>query len=321
MTPPPHHFRDQTIEVIDSHTGGEPTRVITAGFPDLAGSTLAEKRADLTANHFHLARLIVDEPRGNEAMVGALVVEPTDPRWTAGVIFFDRSSALGMCGHGTIGLVETLRWLGLVDEHQVSIETPVGVIVAVANDDGSVSIDNVPSRRLAKAVDLDVPGVGRVTGDIAYGGNTFFLVKTPDFDLERPIRALLADAVAIETAIHRAGFSDVDHIELFGSPVHPDADSRNFVLCPSGTFDRSPCGTGTSAKLACLAADGALDEGEVWTQESITGSRFQAEFAWSDRSTFEIRPRISGSASITARGELLIGQSEVEEAHSSRLEH
>jgi len=318
MTHPPLPFPRQTVEIVDSHTGGEPTRVITAGFPDLAGSTLAEKRADLTANLFHLARLIVDEPRGNEAMVGALLVEPSDPRSTAGVIFFDRSSVLGMCGHGTIGLVETLRWLGLVREQQISIETPVGVIGADINDDGTVSIANVPSRRLVKAVELDVPGVGKVTGDIAYGGNTFFLVKTPDFDLQKPRRALLADAVAIETAAHRAGFSDVDHVELFGRPVHPDADSRNFVLCPSGTYDRSPCGTGTSAKMACLAADGLLDEGEVWVQESITGSRFRAEFTWSDRSIFEISPRISGSASVTARGQLFLGEGEIDEARSSR---
>jgi 4-hydroxyproline epimerase len=302
---------DLTIAVVDSHTGGEPTRVIVGGFPELDGTALADKRDDLVANHLTLARLIVDEPRGNEAMVAALLVEPQDPRCTAGVIFFDRSAVLGMCGHGTIGLVETLRWLGDVETGEVMIETPVGVITADINPDGTISIANVPSRRIADAITVEVPGVGSVTGDVAYGGNTFFLVRTPEFDLTQPIADLLADAAAIEVAVQAAGFPDVDHVELFGTPTRPDADSRSFVLCPSGTYDRSPCGTGTSAKLACLAADGRLAEGEVWIQESITGSRFSADYRWLDSDRSEIAPRITGSASITGRGELLIARDEV----------
>lgn len=305
---------DLTISVIDSHTGGEPTRVVTGGFPELAGASLAERRADLVANHLHIARLIVAEPRGNEAMVAALLVEPEDPGSSAGVIFFDGEAALGMCGHGTIGLVETLRWMGEIDGQQVSVETPVGVVVADLNADGTISITNVVSRRIAKAVELEVPGIGPVVGDVAYGGNTFFLVTTPAMDLDRPIRELLASAEAIEAQVHAAGFTDVDHVELFGRPNHPDANSRSFVLCPSGTYDRSPCGTGTSAKVACLAADGLLEEGEVWIQESITGSIFSAEFTWSDRSKREVAPRITGSASVIARGELLMSAEEIRSA-------
>lgn len=312
MTMSGDHSDDMAITVIDSHTGGEPTRVIVDGFPALTGATLPERRNDLVAHHRKLARLIVDEPRGNEAMVGALLVDPTDPSCATGVIFFDRSAVLGMCGHGTIGLVETLRWLGRIDGPQVSIETPAGVVTADVHDDGSISIANVPSRRIASDVTVDVPGIGTVTGDVAYGGNTFFVVTAPLFDLERPIAALLADSVAVSDAVHEAGFADVDHIELYGAPTRPDADSRNFVLCPSGTYDRSACGTGTSAKVACLAADGVLGEGDIWAQESITGSRFTARYRWSDEAKGEVAPIIAGSALITARAELLIGAKELE---------
>lgn len=303
-----------TITVIDSHTGGEPTRVITGGFPELMGDTLAEKRADLVNRFMHIASMVVDEPRGNEAMVAALLSKPQDPRCVAGVIFFDRSTALGMCVHGTIGLIETLRFLGTIDTGRFTIETPVGIITADANEDGTISVANVPSRRLSKDVLVDVPGIGNVTGDIAYGGNTFFLVSMPAFDLDRPLRDLTHDALAIQNAVHAAGFTDVDHIELYGPPILPESDSRNFVLCPSGTYDRSPCGTGTSAKISCLAADGKLEEGEAWIQESITGSQFTAEFTWINRKTSEIAPVITGSATVVARGELLISADEIEAA-------
>jgi proline racemase len=301
---------DLTISVIDSHTGGEPTRVVMSGFPSLAGDSVAAKRADLVENHMDVMRLVVNEPRGNEAMVAALLVEPQDPTCTTGVIFVDRSAALGMCGHGTIGLVETLRWLGRVEGPRVAIETPVGVITAELNDDGTVSIANVPSVRLASSVELDVPELGRVVGDVAYGGNTFVLVTSPEFDLYRPVRDLPVEAEAVARAAPRAGFVDVDQIELFGPPTHPDSDSRSFVLCPSGTYDRSPCGTGTSAKLACLAADGKLDEGDPWIQESITGSRFSARFMWDDRTEGRILPVITGSATVVGRGDLFIGRDE-----------
>jgi 4-hydroxyproline epimerase len=305
------NLHEVTIAVIDSHTGGEPTRVVIGGFPVLKGVTLSEQRDDLIAHHFGLARAVVNEPRGNEAMVGALLCEPTDPRCATGVIFFDRSAALGMCGHGTIGVVETLRFMGQLNDRHLFIETPVGVIEAELNENGTVSIANVASKRISQDIHLDVPGIGGIVGDVAYGGNTFFLVTSPEFDLERPVRDLLVDAESIQTAAHAAGFTDVDHVELFGDPTHPDSDSRSFVLCPSGTYDRSPCGTGTSAKLACLAADGKLGENETWIQESITGSQFSAQFTWEDKTEGTILPVITGTAVVVARGELLISENEI----------
>ncbi len=306
MTPGVDGGEQLTISVIDSHTGGEPTRVITNGFPSLRGDTLAEKRANLVNHHFDQASSIVAEPRGNEAMVAALLCEPNDERCITGVIFFDRSAALGMCGHGTIGLIETLRFQGKVGVGRVMIETPVGVITADVHEDGSISVANVPSRRLVSNVTLVAEGVGEVKGDIAYGGNTFFIVTEPHFDLNEPLRELTTHAFAIQDAVHAAGYTDVDHVELYGEPTKSTSDSRSFVLCPSGTYDRSPCGTGASAKIACLAADGKLDERELWIQESITGSQFALTFTWIDEYAGTIAPIITGSATVTAKATLFI---------------
>jgi 4-hydroxyproline epimerase len=299
-----------TIEVIDSHTGGEPTRVVTGGFPPLHGATLRERSADVASRHRRLATAIVDEPRGNEPMVGALLTEPQDGRCVTGVIFFDRSLVLGMCGHGMIGLIETMRRLGRIGAGEHLVETPAGVVTAVLGADGRVSVDNVVSRRLERRIAVDVPPLGRVSGDIVYGGNTFFLVGAPTIDLDRPRPELLAIAADVMRSVHAAGFVDVDHVELFGPPTTPAANSRNFVLCPSGTYDRSPCGTGTSAKVAALAADGQLDEGATWVQQSITGSEFTVRYRWHDRAAGEIIPTVTGSATVTGQARLLIGPAE-----------
>jgi proline racemase len=307
-----------TIDVIDSHTGGEPTRVVTDGFPQLRGATLRERGADLASHHRRLATAIVDEPRGNEPMVGALLTEPQDARCVTGVIFFDRALVLGMCGHGMIGLVETLRRLGRIGEGAHLVETPAGVVTAVLGADGQVSFDNVVCRRLEQAIAVDVPSLGRVSGDIVYGGNTFFLVGAPPIDLDRPRHELLAIAADVMRSVHAAGFVDVDHVELFGPPTSPSANSRNFVLCPSGTYDRSPCGTGTSAKVAALAADGQLDEGATWVQQSITGSEFAVRYRWHDRAAGTVIPTVTGSATVTGQARLLIGPAEYSgSSHSS----
>jgi proline racemase len=300
-----------TIEVIDSHTGGEPTRMVTGGFPQLRGETLRERAADQASTHRRLATAIVDEPRGNEPMVGALLTEPQDARCVTGVIFFDRSLVLGMCGHGMIGLVETLRRLGRIGAGEHLVETPIGVVSAVLGTDGRVSVDNVVSRRIEHGINVDVPSLGRVTGDIAYGGNTFFLVGAPSVDLDRPRPELLAIAVDVMRSVHAAGYGDVDHVELYGPPTSPSANSRNFVLCPSGTYDRSPCGTGTSAKVAALAADGQLDEGATWVQQSITGSEFAVRYRWHDRAAGAVIPTVTGSATVTGQARLLIGPAEL----------
>ena len=298
------------ISVVDSHTGGEPTRVVTGGFPALAGTTLADRAADLRDRHRRLATAIVDEPRGNEAMVGALLTEPVDERCTAGVIYFDRALVLGMCGHGTIGLVETLHRLGRIAPGEHLVETPAGVVAVTLGNDGLVTLDNVVSRRLAADVTVDVDGIGAVTGDVAYGGNGFFLVTSPSFDLEVARAELLRITNAILLAVHAAGHRAVDHVELFGPPTVAGADSRNFVLCPSGTYDRSPCGTGSSAKVATLAARGQLAEGATWVQESITGSTFSLTYRWHDRDEQTIVPRLTGAAVVTGRAELIIGPDE-----------
>jgi proline racemase len=239
-------------------------------------------------------------------MVGALLTPPIDPACVAGVIFFDRTMVLGMCGHGSIGLVETLARLGRIGPGEHAIETPVGVVRCVLGDDGRVSIDNVVSRRIARDVRFDVPGVGAVAGDVAYGGNVFFLVSSPAIDLSLPRTELLRIADDIRVGVHAAGHPDVDHVELYGPPLAAGAHSRNFVLCPGKAYDRSPCGTGTSAKLACLAADGDLEEGEEWVQQSVIGSTFSARYRWLDRATGRIAPTIGGRAYVNAESTLLL---------------
>lgn len=273
------------IPIIDSHTGGEPTRVVLDGVtPD----TLETWR-----------RAILCEPRGHEVIVGALLIEPKAPSCAAGVIFFNNVGLLGMCGHGMIGLIITLRHLGRITHGTHRIETPVGIVTATLHADGRVSIRNVPSYRKAASVHA-----GGVTGDIAYGGNWFFLVSDHGLDLNREnIPQLTKAALAMRTAVHAAGYPEVDHVELFSPPHSPANHSRNFVLCPGAEYDRSPCGTGTSAKLACLAADGKLPPGEIWRQESIIGSVFEASYTPAAEST--IIPTITGTAFITAESTLL----------------
>ena len=295
------------IRYVDSHTGGEPTRTLLSGFPELLGDSIAAQRADMATRFPAACDDLVGEPRGSEPMVGALLVEPAAHGCITGMIFFDRSGPIGMCGHGTIGVVETLRHLGRISAGTHRLDTAVGVVEAVVDDDGLVTIANVASRRLASGVELEVPGLGRVTGDVAFGGNTFFLVTSPAIALDADRADLLRLAGQVQTAAHAAGHTAVDHIELFGPPASPLADSRSFVRCPSGTYDRSPCGTGTSAKIACLAADGKLAEGETWVQESITGSTFSASFTWVDQDAGVIEPAITGRASVLSEGELLIG--------------
>jgi 4-hydroxyproline epimerase len=249
------------------------------------------------------------EPRGSDVLVGALLCEPEDRSCAAGVIFFNNIGCLGMCGHGTIGLVATLAHLGRISAGEHRIETPVGVVTATLHDDGSVSVANVPSHRKAEAITVDVPGVGRVTGDVAWGGNWFFLVAEhgQKLDLAR-VDELTDFAWRIRQAVNAQGFPEIDHVELFGPPTIAGAHSRNFVLCPGKAYDRSPCGTGTSAKLACLAADGKLAENEPWMQESIIGSTFTGRFRWLDRSKGTVLPTVSGTAFVNAEATLLLDE-------------
>ena len=296
----------QRIKVIDSHTGGEPTRVVVSGGPDLGTGPLAE-RCERFRRQFDLFRsATVNEPRGSDVTVGALLVPPVDQNCATGVIFFNNVGYLGMCGHGTIGLVATLAHMGRLDPGDHRIETPVGVVTARLHADGQVTVTNVPSYRKAKAAKVQAPGIGEVIGDVAWGGNWFFLVADHNQELcVSKVENLTEYTCLVRQAVNTQGFPDVDHIELFGPPTVPNAHSRNFVLCPGMAYDRSPCGTGTSAKLACLAADGKLAEGEDWVQESIIGSTFVGRYR---RNGSEIIPSITGTAFVNAESTLILNE-------------
>jgi 4-hydroxyproline epimerase len=268
------------IQVIDSHTGGEPTRLVIDGFPELGRGSMLERRQRLAEHHDDWRAATVLEPRGSDVLVGALLCEPLDPESSCGVIFFNNTGYLGMCGHGTIGLIASLAHLGRIQPGVHRIETPVGTVQATLHEDRSVSVRNVPAYRYRQAVPLEVPGHGKVTGDIAWGGNWFFLIAEHGQRIAGDnLEALTAYTWAVRQALTAQGIrgedgGEIDHIELFADD--PEADSRNFVLCPGKAYDRSPCGTGTSAKLACLAADGKLDPGALWRQASVIGSQFEA---------------------------------------------
>jgi len=302
-------FRMHWIDVIDSHTGGEPTRVVLAGFPYLGSGSLVERSARLRDRHDRWRSAIVCEPRGSDTMVGALLLPASDPAACAGVIFFNNVGTLGMCGHGTIGLVRTMAHLGRIGPGRHRIETPVGTVEAELHSDGKVSIDNVVSYRHAKDVELDVSGIGRVRGDVAWGGNWFFISHDSPTPLEPAHwRRLTSEACAVREALDAAGVrgadgAEIDHIEFSAPSPTAGVDSRNFVLCPGLAYDRSPCGTGTSAKLACLADDGLLEPGQTWRQESLLGSVFEASYRDAPGG---ILPRIAGYAHILADARLSI---------------
>jgi 4-hydroxyproline epimerase len=297
------------VEVIDSHTEGEPTRVVIAGGPDLGTGDLPGRVQRLQREFDHFRCGVVCEPRGSEVVVGALLCEPVDPHSAAAVIFFNDVGYLGMCGHGTIGVITTLAHMGRIAPGQHHIETPVGTVSTHLHADGRVSVSNVSSYRLRAAVPIVVPGYGRFTGDIAWAGNWFFLIGEHPFDLSLANRAeLVAASTAIRAALIDSGITGergavIDHIEFFGAPQSPASSSRNFVLCPGASFDRSPCGTGTSAKMACLYADGKLGPGDIWIQEGILGTSFEGTITGAPNG--HINPVITGRAWVTAESKLL----------------
>jgi 4-hydroxyproline epimerase len=294
-----------TIRVIDSHTEGEPTRLVLEGGPDLGVGPLAERVARFRDSFDGYRSAIVNEPRGSDPLVGALLVKPHRADCAFGVIFFNNVGYLGMCGHGTIGLIASLKHCGDVQPGAIKIDTPVGAVEASLDAHGRISVSNVLSYRSARQFTVNVPGIGPVIGDVAWGGNWFFLVSEHDQVIDLPhVEALTEFSWRVRAAINTQGYPLVDHIELFSASGRPGVHSRNFVLCPGKAYDRSPCGTGTSAKLACLAADGKLAPGDVWVQESLIGSTFSASYRWHDRNKGEIVPTITGTAFVT--GEALL---------------
>jgi 4-hydroxyproline epimerase len=267
---------------------------------------VAERQNVFREQHDKFRSAIVNEPRGSDVLVGALLVEPADKSCAAGVIFFNNVGCLGMCGHGTIGLVVTLAHLGRLPPGAHRIETSVGVVTATLRADGSVAVQNVPSWRQVKAATVNVPGLGNISGDVAWSGNWFFLVGDHPWQLDlKNIEQLTDVSWRIRQAVNAQGFPEVDHVELFGPPQLPGGNARNFVLCPGKAYDRSPCGTGTSAKLACLAADGKLAEGAEWVQESIIGSTFTGSFR---RAGDRIIPTIAGTAFVNSEATLLLDE-------------
>ena len=299
------------IRVIDSHTGGEPTRVVISGGPDLGNDALSNRLERFKNEYDEFRCAVVNEPRGSDAIVGALLCAPVDDSCVTGVIFFNSVAYLGMCGHGTIGVVATLVHLNRIGPGSHRIETPVGVVVAHLDDEGRVEVANVPSYRLLTNITVDVPSFGPVTGDVAWGGNWFFLVKDHREELVlENLDRLMEFTQAVRDSLARAGITgrgghEIDHVELFVPSELDGVNSKNFVLCPGKTYDRSPCGTGTSAKLACLVADGKLREGEVWRQESIVGSVFEGRVKIVDN---VVHPSIKGTAFITAESDLILDQ-------------
>jgi 4-hydroxyproline epimerase len=292
------------VRVIDSHTEGEPTRLIVEGMPEPEGATIAERVKEVKATFNERYRPLLLEPRAYEAIVGAWIGPPTANDCIYDLIFFNPAGVLGMCGHGSIGIGATLVQTGQLQPGEYRFNTPVGIVTVNIVDQATVQVENVPSYRIAHDVGVMVEGFGEVMGDVAYGGNDFFLVKESPFpvlpshmdDLMRFTKATMAASCA-------QGYQ-VNHVEVFGPPSRPDANSKNFVLCPGGEYDRSPCGTGTSAKLSCLAADGKLAPGEVWTQESIIGTAFRT---WYREVEGGIRPTIEGRAYVTGDNTLIFG--------------
>jgi 4-hydroxyproline epimerase len=296
------------IEVVDSHTEGEPTRVVIGGWPELTEPTMEGRRRQLAERDERIWRAVILEPRGHAAVVGALLTPPVERGSAAGVVFFDNVGPLWMCGHGTIGVVRTLEHLGRIGPGALRLDTPVGTVGAELALDGTVTIENVPARCHARDVAVEVSGIGRVVGDVAYGGNWFFLTSLSGETVDASRRERLrATSLAIQRALWEQGIRGeagaiIDHVILYGSPQRADADSKNYVMCPGGEHDRSPCGTGTSAKMAALHARGELPAGRRWRQESITGSLF---IGWLEERNGDLVPRIQGRAYVTARATLL----------------
>ena len=303
--------KTEGVRFLDSHTGGEPTRIIVSGGPDLGSGTLTERLEVFQEQFDDFRKAVVLEPRGSEELVGGLLVEPHEPECSAGILFFNNVGMLGMCGHGAIGLAVTLAHLGRIESGRHRIDTPVGAVSFELEEDGWVSVKNVPSYRLAKDVTVEVENHGPVTGQIAWGGNWFFLVEEHGQEIDSSkVGELTGFSKKIKEGLVREGITgengaEIDHVELFGPSK--SADSKNFVLCPGGAYDRSPCGTGTSAKIACLIADGKLEPGQTWRQESVIGSIFEATGQVVDG---KVIPTIRGSAHVTSEGILHFNESD-----------
>ncbi|MGE4602154.1 MAG: proline racemase family protein [Planctomycetota bacterium] len=296
------------IRYIDTHTAGEPTRIIIDGFPHLEGESISDCRDVLTRDHDALRAGIVREPRGHEAMVAALLLDSSIEECDAGVIFFNNVGTLGMCGHGAIGVVKALHHMGKIEVGGCTLETPVGVIETTLHPEGDVSVRNVRSYREMADVSVTIQEGIELIGDVAWGGNWFFITESPGVPIEPSrIDQLIDLCCEIRTALKADGVTGtsgaaIDHIEVHQSlPEEQGVGVRSFVLCPGKEWDRSPCGTGTSATLACLHARGQLQEGAPWIQMGVLGTRFSGTFVADGNGVY---PTIRGSAYLSGEGTL-----------------
>lgn len=306
MTPLPDRLR-----VVDSHTIGEPTRlVIDDSFVErleLGGGTVADRRGVFRERYDHVRRALVGDPRGAEAMVGVIMLPPSEPGCRAGAIYFNRVGYLDMCGHATIGLAVTLGRLGRIAPGPWRLETPAGIVGVSWHGGHEATFECVPPRRIRRGLTVACAAGGRVTGDVATSGLWFFLCRDHGLPLvPEAIPRLLERAWSIRRALEAAGIAGdrgepIDHIVLLGPPQDPGNQGRAFVLCPDGAFDRSPCGTATSSLIGCLHEDGLLAAGERWRQESILGGVYEASYRLDGG---VCRPAVRGGAWITAESEL-----------------
>lgn len=316
------------IQAIDSHTMGEPTRIVTGGIPNIKGNTMAEKKAYLEENLDHLRTAIMLEPRGHNDMFGSIITQPCNEDSDFGIIFMDGGGYLNMCGHGTIGAVTAAIETGMVDAVEpvtnVVMEAPAGIVKAEALvEDGKVkevSFVNVPAFLYKKDVEVELPEVGTVKFDISFGGSFFAIVHASQLGLTiepkntskltevaLKLRDIINENIEIQhpTLDH---IKTVDLVEIYDEPTHPEATYKNVVIFGQGQVDRSPCGTGTSAKLATLHAKGQLKQGEKFVYESILGTLFKGEIVGTDKvgEYDAIMPKISGAAYITGFNHFVI---------------
>lgn len=311
----------KSIHAIDSHTMGQPTRIVVSGIPNIKGKTMYEKKAYLENNMDYIRTAIMHEPRGHRNMFGSIITQPINEKADFGIIFMDGGGYLNMCGHGSIGAATVAVETGMVPIEEpytnIVLEAPAGLINAkVLVENGrakEVSIVNVPSFLYKEDLEIKIPEIGRLVVDISFGGSFFALVKAADLatDIDpENFSRLIKYGMEIKEAINNTlkiehptlpHIKTVDLVEIYGPPKNPQATLQNVVVFGDGQIDRSPCGTGTSAKIASLYAKGKLALGQSFISESITGTMFTGR-ALEETRVGEFKavvPEIVGSAYIT----------------------
>lgn len=320
----------RSINAIDSHTMGEPTRIVTGGIPTIPGKTMADKKDYLQNNLDYLRTALMLEPRGHNDMFGSILTAAVNEEADFGIVFMDGGGYLNMCGHGSIGAMTIAVETGIVEAKEpitnVTMDTPAGIIkgkVKVENGKvQDVSIVNVPAFLYKEDVEIEVPEIGTVKLDISFGGSFFAIVHAKQLGIKvdteysdqllkygLKIREILNEIIEVEHP-ELAHINTVDLVEIYDEPTHPDATYKNVVIFGQKQMDRSPCGTGTSAKLATLYSKGELKEEEDFVYESITGTLFKGKIVGKTKiGNFDaIIPEITSSAYITGFSQYVIDE-------------